>query len=57
MILDAVTTAVAEILAYVLGKVTGRALKLEKELAQRIGEYTILDVIAVAGTALALIYS
>jgi len=57
MILKAIPAAVAEVLGYVLGKVTGRVFKLEEKQAQRIGEYIIIGVIVVAGTAITLIYS
>jgi hypothetical protein len=57
MFLDAIPAAVAEIVAYVVGKVTGRACKLAPERAQRIGEYFVMAVIIGAGVAVTLVYS
>jgi len=57
MFLDAIPAAIAEIVAYVIGKVTGRAFKLDPERAQRIGEYTVMAVIIGAGVAVTLVYS
>ena len=57
MILEAIPAALAEFMGYVIGKVTGRVFQLEEKQAQRIGEYIILGVVAVAGMAITLIYS
>lgn len=57
MFLDVIPAAVAEIVAYVVGKVTGRACKLDPERAQRIGEYIAMAVIIGAGLAVTLVYS
>ena len=57
MFLDAIPAAIAEIVAYVIGKVTGRAFKLELKRAQRIGEYIVMAVIIGAGVAVTLVYS
>lgn len=57
MILEAIPAAIAEILAFVLGKITGRTFKLEKRQAQRIGEYIVFALIAGTGLTITLIYS
>ena len=54
MSLDAIPAANAEIVAYVIGKVTGRAFKLDPKRAQRIGEYIVMAVIIGVGVAVAL---
>lgn len=57
MFLYAIPAAVAEIVAYVIGKVTGRTFKLDPERAQRIGEYIVMAVIIGAGVAVTHEYS
>ena len=57
MFLDAIPAAIAEIVAYVVGKVTGRAFKLDPKRSQRIGEYIVIAVIIGAGVAVTLVYS
>ena len=55
--LDAIPGAVAEIVAYVAGKVTGRVFELEPKKAQRIGEYIVIGFICSAGLVITLAYS
>ena len=57
MILEAIPAALAEFMGYVIGKVTGRVFKLEEKQAKRIGEYIVLGIVVVVGTAITLIYS
>lgn len=47
----------AEAAAFVLGKVIGRSFKLEPKRAERIGEWIILGVIAIAGITVTILYS
>lgn len=51
---DAIPTVLAELVAYVVGKVTGRVFKLEPKGAQRIGEYIVLGLVASAGLIVTL---
>ena len=57
MFLDAIPAAVAEIVAYVVGKITGRAFKMDPKRAQRIGEYIVMAVIIGVGVAVTVVYS
>ena len=57
MALDAITGTIAEVVAYVIGKITGRALKLDPKQAQRVGEYAVIAVVLGAGVLVTLIYS
>ena len=57
MFLDAIPAAIAEIVAYVVGKITRRAFKLDPKRAQRIGEYIVMAVIIGVGVAVTLVYS
>lgn len=57
MALDAITGTIAEVVAYVIGKITGRALKLDQKQAQRVGEYVVIAVVLGAGVLVTLIYS
>lgn len=54
---EAIPAAIAELVAYVAGKATGRAFKLEPKQAQRIGEYVVIALVVSAGLIVTLIYS
>lgn len=57
MVFDALPTLVAEIVAYVIGKVIGRPFRLDAKRAQRIGEYLVIAVVLGAGVIVTLVYS
>jgi hypothetical protein len=54
MILEAIPTAVGEMLAHVLGKVSGRAFKLKEEQPQRSGAHTVFSASASAGAGVTI---
>ena len=54
---EAIPAAIAEFIAYLAGTATGRAFKLEPKQAQRIGEYLVIGLIALAGLIVTLVYS
>ena len=54
---DAIPTAVAELVGYVVSKVTGRVFKLNPKESQRLGEYVVLGLIAFGGLIITLVYS
>jgi hypothetical protein len=56
MILEAIATAVDEMLSHVLGRVSGRAFKLQEEQPQRSGAHTVFSAITGAGVTITLIY-
>lgn len=57
VLFDAIPSAVAELVAYVAGKVIGLVFKLQPKDAQRIGEYIVFRLIAFTGLVVTLIYS
>ena len=54
---DAISYAVAELVARVAGKVTGRVFKIQAKAARRIGEYIVMGLIVSAGLIVTLVYS
>ncbi|MCW5594803.1 MAG: hypothetical protein KIT42_02900 [Rhodocyclaceae bacterium] len=55
--LDAVTGAIGDIVAYVVGRTVGRTFNLEKMNPHTLGEYVLLGILAGAAIAVTLIYS
>ncbi len=53
---DAVTYAVWEAIAYVVGRVVGRTFSLDRKHAQIVGGYFVIGVIVVAAVALTAVY-
>lgn len=56
-VFDAISYAMGELVAYGVGKATGRALKLEPKRAQRIGESVVIGVVVAAGLIVTFVYS
>ena len=54
---EGVADAVAELIAYVAGKATGRIFKIESNRAQRIGEYLVIALVLSAVVIVTLVYS
>ena len=55
--LEALPAAIGEAAAFLVGKVLGRVHKLEPKHAERLGEWIVFGIIAVAGVTVTLIYS
>ena len=56
-IADAAAYVVAELVAYVVRRVTGRVFRLQPKTAQRVGEWSVIALIACAGLTVTLLYS
>jgi hypothetical protein len=54
---EGVANAVAELIAYVAGKATGRTLKIEPDRAQKIGEYMVIALVLSSVVIVTLVYS
>jgi len=55
--IDLVPQIIADVAAFLLGKVLGRKFELDRGRAQRIGMYLIYGAFALAGIIVTLLYS
>lgn len=54
---DAITHAVGETAAWLVGRVVGRSFRLEPRFARQVGECALLAVVAVGALIVTLLYS
>jgi hypothetical protein len=57
MAIEGIIPAALELVAWAVGKVTGRTFKIDPKRAENIGSMIVLAVIAIAGIAVTLVYS
>jgi CDP-diglyceride synthetase len=53
----AVMVSIGDLSAYLMGKILGRTLHLEREKAQEIGQIVVLSLVIGAGIVVTLLYS
>jgi len=54
---DAAAYVVGEGVTYIAGRIVGRAFKIERERAMRIGQWVVIATLAIGGFSLCLIYT